>query len=187
MKLGLLGGAFNPPHIGHLILGEEALGSFGLDKIFFIPTNISPHKTNGITEAKHRFNMVNLAIAGNDKFEALDLEIKRGGISYTINTVNQLKKDYPHDELYLIVGSDLSGSFSTWKEFDELKKITKIIVAQRENYASETEKDWLKAKITQINISSSRIRQTIKEGRSVRYFLNDNIIDYISKHKIYLD
>jgi len=187
MRIGILGGAFNPPHLGHLILGQEALEAFKLDKVFLIPTNLSPHKQNNNIEAMHRLNMVNLSVLGNDKFEVLDIEIKRGGISYTIDTVNQLKEIYPRCEFYLIVGSDLSGALSAWQKFDELKKAVKIIIAQRENYPLVTENSYLKLKITQIGISSSRIRQAIKEGCSVRYFLSDGVGDYIRKHRVYPD
>jgi nicotinate-nucleotide adenylyltransferase len=118
MRIGILGGTFNPPHLGHLILAEEVREKLNLDKIFFIPTNIPPHKSTESVSSWHRFNMVKLAIKSNPYFEVLDLEIKRGGVSFTIDTIKELKSKFPRDEFYLIVGSDLASTFSTWKDFD---------------------------------------------------------------------
>ena len=134
MKIGILGGAFNPPHLGHIALARDVARSLKLDKIFFIPTSKSPHKENDSLGPLLRYEMVKLAIAGEDGFELKDDEIKRGGISFTVDTVKGLKKDYPRDEFYLIVGSDLAGTFSTWKEFAQLRRLAKIVVACRNNY-----------------------------------------------------
>ena len=132
MKIGILGGTFNPPHVGHLILAQEVTDVLGLDKVFFIPTNISPHKKSE-PNASSRFNMVELAVSGNSSFEVLDLELKRGGVSYTIDTIRQLKQENPNDEFYLIMGSDLANEFSSWKNCREIKKEVKIAVVDREN------------------------------------------------------
>jgi nicotinate-nucleotide adenylyltransferase len=184
MRIGILGGTFNPPHLGHLVLAEEVREKLNLDKIFFIPTNIPPHKEEEIISSLHRFNMVKLAIKGNPYFEVLDSEIKRGGISFTIDTVRELKRKFPYDEFYLIVGSDLVSTFSTWKEFDELKKMVKIVVAERENHPFKS-KDFIIVNITQIDISSSQIRKMIKEKRSVRYLVREKVFKYIKRHKLY--
>ncbi|OQX80240.1 MAG: hypothetical protein B6D56_05440 [Candidatus Omnitrophica bacterium 4484_70.1] len=132
MKIGILGGTFNPPHIGHLILAQEILFKLRLDKIFFVPANIPPHKNKELTPAYHRINMIKLAIKENNKFEVLDWEIKRGGISYTVDTLRELKNAFPKDELYLIIGSDLANDFSNWKDYKEIFRLAKVVVALRE-------------------------------------------------------
>lgn len=185
MKIGILGGAFNPPHIGHLVLAQDMLKALGLDKIFFIPTNRSPHKQGCRTEAVHRLKMVQLNIAGNRRYEAMDLEIKRGGISYTIDTIKELKELYSRSEFYLIVGSDLAGAFSSWHKFEDLRTMVKIAVARRDNYPLDNKNSFLMVDIRQVDISSSRIRELISKGDDVRPFLKQRVFDYIAEHKLY--
>ncbi len=119
MKIGVLGGTFNPVHAGHLILAEEMREKLGLDQVVFIPTCIPPHKqAKGIAPADDRMAMVKLAIKGNRSFSVSDVEIKRQGASYTIDTIRQLKKSYPRDELIFIIGSDLLKYLDDWKDIN---------------------------------------------------------------------
>ncbi|UCG35672.1 MAG: nicotinate-nucleotide adenylyltransferase [Candidatus Omnitrophota bacterium] len=185
MKIGILGGTFNPPHMGHLVLAQEVLDKLKLDKIFFIPTNIPPHKENEGIETKHRLAMVSLSMEANDSFELIDVEIKRGGISYTIDTLRQLIQQFPHDEFYLIVGSDLANDFSSWKEQQELKKLAKIVVACRDKYPLKKQDDFIVLDIIQINISSSQIRGLVKKGHSIRYLVPEAVASYIEEHHLY--
>ena len=185
MKIAILGGAFNPPHIGHLILAQEIIDIVGVDKVFFIPTNISPHKESNEVGPQKRLEMIKLEVAGNELFEVLDLEIKREGVSYTIDTLRELKGMYPEDEFYLVIGSDLLGRLSEWKDFEELKKQVKIVIAHRENYPIKEKGDFIVANITQIDASSSQIRKLVKRNRSIRYLVRDSIRDYIEQHNLY--
>jgi len=184
-KIGILGGTFNPVHIGHLVIAEGVLRGLGLDKVFFIPTNISPHKENGMVSPEHRLQMIKLALAGNESFEVLDIEIKRGGVSYTIDTVQELKKRYPDDELYLIVGSDLANSFSSWKDSGELQKMAKVVVAKRDNHPLKEKDSFIIVKIVQVDISSSALRDMLKKGRSIKGLVKDGVVSYIEKHNLY--
>lgn len=172
-------------HIGHLVIAEGVLSSLELDKIFFIPTNISPHKENGMVSAEHRLKMLELALSRNKNFEALDLEIKRGGVSYTIDTVKELKNKYPDDELYLIVGSDLANAFSSWKDSGELKKAVKVVVACRDTYPLKQKDSFIIVKITQVDVSSSAVRKALKQGRSIKGLVNGDVVGYIEKHNLY--
>jgi len=185
MRIGILGGAFNPPHNGHLVIAQDILDAFKLGKIFFIPTNISPHKENGGITGEMRLEMVKLAISDNDAFEVLDLEIRRGGTSFTIDTVRELKKRYPEDEFYLIVGSDLANAFSSWKDSQELKQELKIIVANRKEYPLKDKNPYLVVDIRQVEVSSSGVRKLLKEGRSIECLAGKNVVDYIQKHNLY--
>ena len=185
MKIGILGGTFNPPQMGHLVLAQEFVENFGLDKIFFIPTNISPHKEIESANVQNRLEMIKLAVAGNDCFEVLDLEVNRKGVSYTIDTVKELKRNYPDEELYLIIGSDLANDFSDWKDYEEIKKIVKVVVACRKSFPLKEKDDFILSDVTQIEISSSKIRNFIREGHDVKYFVNTEVLNYIKKHELY--
>lgn len=185
MKIGILGGTFNPPHIGHLILAQEVLQKLGLDKIFFIPTNKPPHKESHNVTATDRLTMARRVIGRDKRFAVLDLEIKRGGVSYTIDTVRELKKLYPRATFFLIVGSDLARDFPTWKYFEGLKKAVSIVVAKRRAYPLERKTKFIVVDIVQMGISSSYIRTLIKRGFSVQYLVTENVARYIEKHKLY--
>jgi nicotinate-nucleotide adenylyltransferase len=185
MKIGILGGTFNPPHVGHLILAQEVYQKLGLDKIFFIPTNIPPHKESHNVRAKDRLTMVQLATKGDKHFKVLNLEIKRGGVSYTVDTVKELKNQYPKAEFYLIVGSDLANDFPTWRYFEGLKKAVKIVVAKRRAFPLEKKNRFIIVDIVQMGISSSYIRGLIKKKFSVQYLVTDSVAQYIETHKLY--
>ncbi len=185
MRIGILGGAFNPPHNGHLVIAQDILDALKLDKIFFIPTNISPHKEDGGITGEMRLEMVKLEISDNDAFEVLDLEIRRGGTSFTIDTVRELKKRYPEDELYLIVGSDLANAFSSWKDSQKLKQELKIIVANRKEYPLGDEDSYLIVDIRQVELSSSQIRELIKNKSSIKGLVKETVANYIQKHNLY--
>jgi len=185
MKIGILGGTFNPPHVGHIILAQEVYQKAGLDKIFYIPTNLPPHKESHNVSAQSRMAMVKLAVGKDKRFKVLDLEIKRGGVSYTADTVRQLQQKYAKADFYLIVGSDLANDFPTWKYFAELKKAVKIIVAKRRTYPLKKRNKFIVVNIVQMGISSSYIRGLIKKGFSVKYLVSDSVAEYIEKHKLY--
>jgi len=186
MKLGILGGTFNPPHIGHLILAEEIKQKAVLDRILFVPTNQPPHKNVYLAPAGHRLAMLDLAVQGNSDFQLMDLEIKRGGISYTVDTLKALQKIYPEDSLHLIIGSDLAGNFDTWKEPETLFSLAEIIVADRSEFSFADDKRFRTIKVRRIEISSSLIRNLRKEKKSIKYLVQPEVCQYIEKNKLYL-
>ena len=185
MKIAILGGAFNPPHLGHLTVAQEVLEILGLDKVFFIPTNISPHKKNEEINSSQRIEMVKIAISDNSKFQALDIEVQREGVSFTIDTVKQLKVIYPDSEFYLVIGSDIANLFSSWKDYQLLKKEVTVVVVNRKSYPFKEKNNFRLLNITQLEISSSQIRDLVKNNRSVRYLTGDNIANYIQQHNLY--
>lgn len=187
MKIGILGGTFNPIHVGHLILAEEVLQKIGLSKIIFIPTNLPPHKDNGqVISATHRMKMLRLAIRGNPHFGVSDIEIKRGGRSYTIDTLKELKKIYSGDELYFIIGSDLINYLDDWKDLKEIIAMVKFIVATRPGYSLQNLPDYMTTiNICAVDISAFGIRQCIKENRSFRYLVTEAVRHYILKKGLY--
>lgn len=187
MKIGILGGTFNPVHIGHLILAEEAREKIGLDKIIFVPTYLPPHKNNSeIASASDRFEMIKTAISKNKSFLVSDIEIKRQGKSYTIDTIREFKKKYPKDELYFISGSDVLKYLEDWKDLSEILKIVKFVVATRPGYPLEKIPSYISTvSIRAVDVSAFEIREAIKENKSFRYLVPEPVSGYITKKKLY--
>ena len=187
MKIGILGGTFNPIHMGHLIMAEEVLQKIGLAKVIFVPTNMPPHKEDGeIIPAVYRLKMLRLAISGNPHFSVSDIEIKRGNLSYTIDTIKELNKIYRGNELYFIIGSDLFKYLNEWKDLKEIIALVKFIVATRPGYPLENLPDYMTTiNIRAVDISAFQIRQCIKQNRSFRYLVPEAVWHYVLKKKIY--
>jgi nicotinate-nucleotide adenylyltransferase len=187
MKIGILGGTFNPIHIGHLILAEEAREKLGLDKVIFVPAYQPPHKDNSdIAQAGARFTMIKLAIKGNKNFEVSDIEIKRNGRSYTIDTIKEFKLKYPKDDLYFIIGSDLLKYLNDWKDLGEIIKMVKFIVATRPGYPLEKIPSYIKTiPIRAVDVSGFEVRECIEENKSFRYLVPEAVCDYISRKGLY--
>lgn len=192
MRIGIIGGTFNPIHYGHLVSASEVCSKFKLDKVIFVPSSLNPLKnTSNLAEAHHRLKMIKLAIAGNPLFEVSDIEIKRGGISYTIDTIKELVKKYGKDtNIYFIIGIDAFLEINSWVAPDALLKMCKFIVTTRPGYDVKKAKQIFKKhtetmEITYLEISSSDIRKRIKSGSSIKYLLPERVENYIQKHKLY--
>lgn len=200
MRIGILGGTFNPIHIGHLILAENTITELNLDKVIFMPSGVSYLKDqNTIVSAEHRINMVKLAIAGNNHFELSTMETEREGDTYTYETLNTLKSQNTQDELYFIGGADTLMNIDSWKRPDLIFKACTLVIAPRDfierNTLEERSlflKEKYNAKIiilnsSNIDISSSDIRNRIKTNKSAKYYLPDNVIEYILTNSLYED
>lgn len=187
MKIGILGGTFNPVHIGHLILAEEAREKLNLDKIIFVPAALPPHKDNlNIAPAPDRLKMLKLAIKGNNDFAVSDIEIKRRGRSYTIDTLRELKRKYSRDELYFIIGSDLLKYLNEWKDLNEIIKMVKFLAATRPGYPLEQIPHYIQTlAIRAVDVSGFQVRACVRENKSFRYLVPDTVFDYINKRKLY--
>ncbi len=188
MKIGILGGTFNPIHLGHLVLACEVKHKLSLDKVVFIPANLAPHKEEkDLIDASHRLKMVKLAVAGNPDFEVNDMEIKRKGKSYSIDTIKALSEQYPSSfKLFFILGSDALNYLDSWKDVQELMKLAKFVVASRPNYPlKDMPKGVLPVVIESLDISAFRIRQRIKLDEPVRYLLPEKVYSHILKNNLY--
>jgi nicotinate-nucleotide adenylyltransferase len=187
MRIGIFGGTFNPIHIGHLILAEEIREKLTLDTVIFVPTYLPPHKdTDDVAPAAHRLAMCTLAVRTNKYFAVSDIEIKRNGRSYTIDTVREFKRLYPRDELFFITGSDLLSYLDGWKDLKEIIAMVKFIVATRPGFPLDKIPNYIETiSIRAVDVSAFQIRECIKGKRSFRYLVSDAVYDYIVKHRLY--
>lgn len=190
-KICLFGGTFDPPHIGHLLVAQTIFEAENFDKIVFIPTFKTPQKNN-ITDIKDRLAMLRMGVTSNPNFEISDLEIQRGGTSYTIDTVREYKSDQDYDsrELYYLIGSDSLQKFYTWKEPREILDECQVIVALRPGFRPSDISNWILRKVRFANIprfeiSSSTIRLRWQENKTIRYMVTQPVWEYINDHGIY--
>lgn len=186
-----MGGTFDPIHLGHLRAAENAREALSLDEVAFVPSSVPPHRPGPQSSALDRYAMVSLATAGNRAFVACDLELRRQGASYTVDTVAALLDARPGVSLVLIVGSDAFAEIGTWKDPDRLFGLCSVAVVPRPgNGAPGTTPSHDARQVTHVpgpglELSASAIRQRVHEGRSVRYLVPDAVADYIAKRGLY--
>ena len=198
-KVGIMGGTFDPIHIGHLILGENAFLQFGLDQVLFMPSGNPPHKRDrrGRASTLQRVEMVQEAIGPNSHFALSLAETHDEGYTYTKETLERLKAENPDTEYYFIIGADSLFSFESWKEPEKICGLCTLVAAVRNHIPGE-EMDaqicYLKEKLgaqilkldtPNIDISSGTIRSWLSLGKSIRYYVPDEVIRYIEKHGLY--
>ena len=191
MRICIFGGTFDPPHIGHLLIAQTVCEAEAFDKVIFMPANIPPHKKN-ISEVGDRLAMLNLAIEGNPNFEISDLEIKRGGISYTIDTLRSIKKSVINveDELFYLIGSDSLLDLEFWRNPKEILKKCNVVVAIRPGFRPSDIPTWILhriqfANIPRFEISSSNIRKRWREHKTIRYLVTLPVWEYINRNNLY--
>ncbi|MGM8364646.1 nicotinate-nucleotide adenylyltransferase [Virgibacillus sp. W0181] len=185
MQIGILGGTFDPPHMGHLIIAEEVKNALQLDEIWFIPSYDPPHKNKAMIDANHRINMLQLAIQGNDHFKLNTLEIDRSGISYTVDTIKELKEEYPGYTFYFIIGADMVEYLPKWKHVDELVKLMNFVGVERPGFQVETSYPLLEVDIPVFDISSSFIRERLRNNQTVTYLIPERVNTYIKERRLY--
>jgi len=187
-RIGLLGGTFNPIHIGHLAIAQKAVEECKLDKVYFIPCQLPPHKRIlSMAPAAARLTMVRLAIRGNRYFDVSDSEIKRPGKSYSVDTIRYFRKRKPPSRLFFIVGGDNASSLHTWKDIEQIAQWVTFIIVNRPGHKIFVPKGIRYIGITMpgIQVSASYIRRCLRHHRSAKYFLRDNVLAYIEKKKLY--
>lgn len=187
--VGILGGTFNPVHYGHLMMAQTALESLKLDKVLFVPAHCSPFKTQKVAlPAMERLDMLRLATQSRGQFMIYDGEVKRGGVSYTVDTLRILHEEMPSTKFYVLMGRDAFVDFNKWHCYEEILELSSVIVLNRPGFDAP-----VKSKIphkqldmTALAISSSDIRKRVKMKKSITYLTTDNVIDYINRKKLYL-
>lgn len=191
MKIGILGGTFDPIHLGHLAIAKAAQKQFCLDKVLFIPAFIPPHKVarRDLTPAEYRYQMVKLAIADEPAFEICKIELDRPDISYTVDTLRALKKLYPDDELFLILGEDSLEAFSSWREPEEITRLAHILVAHRNGVQQKIDLngklEWIQVPVCPF--ASSEIRKRLSQKQGGAGMLPLAVEKYIREKKLYLE
>lgn len=199
-RIGVLGGTFDPIHVGHLLIAECAREHLRLSQVRFIPAAVAPHKQGQLsTDSKHRLEMLRLAIGGNPHFVADDRELIRGGTSYTVDTLGELKREFPESKLFFLMGADSLADLHTWREPAKICEIAFVAVFARAGLAPpdlNLLKPFLPQETTaqlqahlvpmpQVEISSSEIRGRIAAGKSVRYQIHPAVAAYIAANKLY--
>jgi nicotinate-nucleotide adenylyltransferase len=196
LRLGIFGGAFNPPHIGHLVCAQEALVNLELERVLFVPVGVPPHRELEYDPgAEVRFEMVELSVADDERFEASRIELEREGPSYTSDTLEQLASESPKDDLFLILGGDQAASLRTWHEPEKVLERATVAVFERVSWG----RNAIQIKIGRmpgaervryldmplIQVSSSAVRRRVRKGLPIRYLVPDKVASYIETNGLY--
>lgn len=188
MRLGLFGGSFNPPHVAHLALAEACAA--GLDRVLWMPAPDPPHKPPLGVSGQDRLAMVRLAIEGNARFEAPDLEFRRAGPHYTVDTLRALRAEHPGADLALVVGGDSLAAFATWREPDAILTMARLVVYRRPGSGLAGVPDGVLARTEIVDgpgldLSATELRARLVAGLSARYLVPDAVLDYIAARGLY--
>jgi len=193
MKVGIMGGTFDPVHIGHLIAAEFAREAAGLDEVWFIPVNVPPHKHNlPAASGAQRMQMLRLAIAEQPLFRVVEDELVRGGISFSVDTLAKLRHDHPHVQFQYIIGADMVMYLPKWHRIEEIILYAGFIGLQRPGFVVDMAQLPIAIRqkvnlvsLVQIDISSTEIRQRIRQKQSVRYLVSDQVLTYLKENHMY--
>jgi nicotinate-nucleotide adenylyltransferase len=196
LRLGILGGTFNPPHLGHLICAQEALVELELDRIVLIPTGRPPHKTvDEDPGAEHRLALCAAAVGADERLDVSDVEVGRSGTSYTVDTLNLLHSQAPDNELFFIVGADAAAGLPSWRDPQGVLSLATVAVAARRGTRKNQVREALCEveggersvffKMPRIGISSTSIRGRVRAGRPIRYLVPEPVSSYIAEHGLY--
>ncbi|WP_420836094.1 nicotinate-nucleotide adenylyltransferase [Carnobacterium iners] len=185
-KVGILGGTFNPPHVGHLIIADQVCRKLDLDKLYFMPSANPPHR-NGkkAIPASYRLEMVEAAIQNNLYFDVERAEIERGGKSFTYDTMVQLVEKNPDIDYYFVIGGDMVDYLPKWHKIDKLIDLVQFVGVNRPGYAVITDYPIIWVDIPSIDISSTLLREKLKMNCSVRYLIPDQTLEYIHEKGLY--
>jgi nicotinate-nucleotide adenylyltransferase len=196
VRVGILGGTFNPPHLGHLVCAQEAYLQLALHQVMLIPARIPPHKpVEEEPGAEHRLALCRLAAQGDDRLIVSDIEIRRSGPSYTVDTLKELHSSTPDNELFLIVGGDIAAGLPTWHEPEQVLSLATLAVARRKGTSRATVDKALHKlrggqraqffRMPRIGVSSTMIRRRVHAGLPIKYLVPDAVAGYIHDHGLY--
>ena len=197
MRIGVFGGTFDPIHDGHLAAAEAAMECANLDRVVFVPSAQPPHRAAALAPADDRLAMTRLAVGDDPRFEVSDVEVKRGGMSYTADTLAELQRDYPDDELFLILGWDAARLFSTWHEPESVTRLASVVIVGRPGMQSPMPSDLdaagldpgrvILCLLPTPDVSGSGLRRAIAAGESVAGMLSPAVERHIADHDLYRD
>lgn len=186
-RIGIFGGTFDPPHVGHLMIAEQARVQLRLDTVYFVPAYRPPHKTKmSGSGPPSRKSMVRLSIRGHRGFAFSDIELQRKGISYTIDTVHEFRMKFPSADIFLILGEDNMRDFSSWKNPREIRTLATLAVYRRVGYHAFGRRSGVVAiKGPEIDISSTEIRKMVRQRMSIRYLVLPAVERFIARNRLY--
>lgn len=196
MRIGILGGTFNPPHLGHLVCAQEAYLQLSLEQVMLIPARTPPHKpVEDEPGAEHRFELCRLAVRDDPRFEVSDIEMVRDGPSFTVDTLTELHCNASDNELFLIVGGDVAAGLPAWHQPERVLSLATLAVAKRRGTTRAAVQEALGHlrggeraeffRMPRIGVSSTMVRKRVAAGQPIRYLVPDVVADYIERHKLY--
>jgi nicotinate-nucleotide adenylyltransferase len=196
VRIGILGGTFNPPHLGHLICAQEAYRELQLDRVMLIPARTPPHKpVEPEPGPEHRLALCRLAVQDDDRFAVSELELDRDGPSYTVDTLQELNSEAPTHELVLIVGADIAVGLPQWREPERVLELATVAIAKRYGTTRASVQAVLAGlkggeratffQMPRVGISSTMVRRRAGAGQPIRYFVPDAVVEYIERHGLY--
>jgi nicotinate-nucleotide adenylyltransferase len=196
VRIGILGGTFNPPHLGHLVCAQEAYIQLELERVILIPARQPPHKpVDEEPGVEHRLKLCRLAVEGDRRFEVSELELNREGPSYTADTLSSLHSSAPDTDLYLILGGDIAAGLPEWHEPERVLSLATVAVAKRRGTPREVVEESLARlrggehtrffHMPRIGVSSTFIRERVRTGQSIRYLVPDKVAGYIAEEGLY--
>ncbi len=197
MKVGILGGSFNPPHVGHLLMAQEAHAQLGLDRVVLMPVASPPHKAlEDDPGAEERYELCRLAVARDERLAVSRLEVDRAGPSFTVDTLREIRASAPDDELTFVVGGDMAYSLPAWREPEAVLELATLAVAEREEIRRRDIAERVAPlrggdrlaffDLPRVDVSSSAIRRRVREGRPIRYWVPDDVARVIGARGYYL-
>jgi nicotinate-nucleotide adenylyltransferase len=188
-RIGVFGGTFDPPHIGHLVAAVDAQQALDLDVVLFVVANVPWQKAGrrAISSAEDRLAMVEAAVADRPGLEVCDLEIRRGGDSYTADTLAELRDREPDADLYLILGNDAAAGFATWERHDEVARLAHLVVVDRPGTPTPIDDgfEWTRIDIPELEISSTELRRRVLDGRTIDYLTPPAVVSCIAERGLY--
>ena len=191
MKIGLLGGSFDPVHFGHLLAAQDVYEQYHLDRLLLVPAAQAPLKPQEVQSSpEDRLAMLQAAIEWDKRLEVSDVELRRGGVSYTIDSARHFRAEFPRDELYWIIGGDQLPQMNRWKDIGELARLVEFIFLERPGHPAKEMPVLGEVRLHRcdghlIEISSSELRQRVRRGLSLHYFCPQKVITYIETHRLY--
>jgi nicotinate-nucleotide adenylyltransferase len=186
MKIGVFGGTFDPPHLGHLVAAQEVHFRLGLDTVLWVPAAVPPHKASQtITPGPIRLEMVRAAIKGDNRFQASDMELRRVGPSYTVDTLRHLRDERPDDEMFLIVGADQLAELITWREPEAILELATLVGFARDGEAPAAPEGARIVAVPRLDISSTEVRRRVGAGEPVGYLVHRDVEAIVGRERLY--
>ena len=186
MRLGIFGGSFDPPHVGHLLVVTDACEALGLDRLIFVPAAVQPLKAGQASaKARDRLEMVKLLVADDARFSVDPIEIEREGLSYTVETLAAFAERHPEAERFFLVGTDVLAAFGQWREPERVLRLATLAVMQRAGEAGPVPPGAVRVETRRVDVSSTEIRERVRTGRTIRGFVPEPVAAYIEAQRLY--